>query len=196
MSDWSALAFFTTLSTCEMPAGLNTTNTTTTVARANWNAAAGANSYTLRYRVTSPPGSDLWKAATGTGKWLTPLTLGTDYSYEVRSVCTSGNSAWSATETFSTPASKEATIGDVGISSVSLYPNPVHDFIFINYKMEPGQAPRLEVFDMLGRVAISQSLDSGEGTLRLETGSLASGHYLLKIRNGNEMLTKRFLIIE
>jgi hypothetical protein len=194
-SAYSALDFFTTLDACSVPTGQNVTNVSPTFVRTNWNVATGALSYTLRYRVTSPLGADVWKVAAGAAKWLTGLTPATAYSYEVRSTCATNNSAWSATEAFSTNAPKAGSGLVERNISLHLFPNPADEFIYVNYEMSSSDGAELTVFDVYGKMVLQRDLSASQGTVRLLTESWAAGHYLLKMQNGMEVITKRFVIL-
>lgn len=87
--------------TCVTPTGLSATSITNTTATLNWGTASGANSYNIQYRKT---GTTTWTATTSatTSKAITGLTQGTQYEFQVQSVCTSTSSAYSASFNFTT----------------------------------------------------------------------------------------------
>lgn len=87
--------------TCVTPTGLSATSITNTTATLNWGTASGANSYNIQYRKT---GTTTWTATTSatTSKAVTGLTQGTQYEFQVQSVCTSTSSAYSASFNFTT----------------------------------------------------------------------------------------------
>lgn len=86
---------------CVVPTGLTASSITTTSATLNWSSASGANSYNIQYRAT---GTSTWTATTSTttSKAISGLTQGTQYEFQVQSVCTAGTSAYSASTTFLT----------------------------------------------------------------------------------------------
>ncbi len=87
--------------TCVTPTGLSATSITNTTATLNWGTASGANSYNIQYRKT---GTTTWTTTTSstTSKAVTGLTQGTQYEFQVQSVCTSTSSAYSASFNFTT----------------------------------------------------------------------------------------------
>lgn len=90
--------------TCNVPDGLNATGITTTAATLNWNAATGAVSYNIQYRMV---GAGVWNTTTSatTSKMISGLNASTNYEFQVQSDCGSGNtSAYSASSNFSTNA--------------------------------------------------------------------------------------------
>lgn len=86
---------------CVVPIGLNTTSITTTSATLNWTTASGANSYNVQYR---PTGTSTWIPTTSftTSEDISALTEGTQYEFQVQSVCTAGSSAYSSSSNFTT----------------------------------------------------------------------------------------------
>lgn len=86
---------------CVVPTGLTASSITTTSATLNWSTASGANSYNIQYR---PTGTTTWIAATSTttSKAISGLTQGTQYEFQVQSVCTAGSSSYSSSSTFIT----------------------------------------------------------------------------------------------
>lgn len=102
-SAYTASATFTTTGTapCTAPATLTTTAVTTTTATFGWSAASGATSYSIQYRIV---GAATW--STGTSATTTyaasGLTAGSNYEWQVATVCSSGTSAYSASATFTT----------------------------------------------------------------------------------------------
>ncbi|WP_052732629.1 GEVED domain-containing protein [Hymenobacter terrenus] len=86
---------------CGVAAGLNASALSSSGATVAWTAVSGATSYNVRYRNTS---TTTWTSttSTSTSKALTGLTASTNYEFQVQTVCSSGNSAFSASATFTT----------------------------------------------------------------------------------------------
>ena len=85
-----------------VPTGVSTLGVTATGASVNWTAVSGA-TYDVRHRAT---GTSSWttSAVSGTSTSLSGLSASTQYEVQVRSKCSSGNSAYSASVNFTTPA--------------------------------------------------------------------------------------------
>jgi len=90
--------------TCDAPAGLSSSNITSSSATLSWSAVSGASTYDIRIR----PAGGSWTTTTGitgTSYNATGLTASTTYEFQVRTQCTNGlTSAWSATASFTTQA--------------------------------------------------------------------------------------------
>ena len=108
-----------------VPTGVSTTGVTSTGASVNWSAVSGA-TYDVRYKAVS---ASSWttSAVSTTTKALSGLSASTQYEVQVRSKCSSGNSSYSASVNFTTPAvtisycaSKGASVNDEYIQKVVL----------------------------------------------------------------------------
>lgn len=105
-SNWSSSAFFQTAGAvaCEIPTGRTTNNITYTSATLNWDAMAGAVSYSVRYRFTN---EWIYVGSPTNSLVLNGLIPDTQYRWEVRSICTvdeSVKSPWSGVIFFNTLA--------------------------------------------------------------------------------------------
>ncbi len=99
-----ATSTFTTsaASSCGVPAGFSVTNITFNSATINWGAVSGATKYTLQYKKSTVTSWTSVSNITTTYKALTSLTQAMTYNYRVLSVCSTGSSAYSATNSFTT----------------------------------------------------------------------------------------------
>lgn len=76
---------------------------------------------------------------------------------------------------------------------IKVFPNPVSSEEFYISGMFSKDA-RLAIFNTLGR-AIPVRFVSGENQIRVYTGSLADGFYIIKLMDGNRVFTSKILII-
>lgn len=100
----SSSAFSTSAPPCFTPSGLAASSVTYNSATLNWTAIAGVTSYLVNYRIV---GSASWITVTSatSSKALTGLTSLSNYEFQVKSDCGSGNtSAFSTVADFVTPA--------------------------------------------------------------------------------------------
>ncbi len=99
-SNFSPSSTFTTLQLCPLPANLSSSSVNTTGATLNW-TSSGANSYNIKYR---PSGNSTWTNTTSTtnSKVLSGLLSSTTYEFQVLSVCSTVNSAFTSSQTFTT----------------------------------------------------------------------------------------------
>jgi hypothetical protein len=103
-STWSALDFFTTIQIvgCAVPSGITLTDISNNTVKVNWGAVSGAVNYTVRYRVKDSPDAFTEKSASNNFKWLTELTRGGEYEYQIRTNCSGESSAYTALAYFAT----------------------------------------------------------------------------------------------
>ena len=96
-----------TVVACNTVTGQTTTAITANTATFNWTAATGANSYNIQYRIV---GTTTWSTGTSTTASYNAagLTAGSNYEWQVQTVCSSGSSAFTASATFSTTAACNA----------------------------------------------------------------------------------------
>ncbi len=89
------------VSSCGAPTSPTTSGITTSSATFSWAAASGATSYNIQYQVV---GAGSWTTATsGTNSYTAnSLVSGTNYQWQVQSVCSSGPSTFTTANTFAT----------------------------------------------------------------------------------------------
>jgi PKD repeat protein len=87
--------------TCSVPQNLNAADITETSATLNWGAVALADYYEYRYKQTS---SSTWTTNTtsSTSVGISGLSPGTEYEFQVKTVCASGSSNYSSSAYFTT----------------------------------------------------------------------------------------------
>lgn len=74
--------------------------------------------------------------------------------------------------------------------SVSLFPNPSSDYVFLNLGNSDSPV-NVELFDMQGRLV--SSLKSTETLLKWETASLAKGLYLFRVHKGEQVEMRKWV---
>ena len=77
---------------------------------------------------------------------------------------------------------------DTILNDVIMYPNPASSILNI----ENAENSSIDVYDLLGRVILSKNNISLNQ--QLNVSSLTSGTYLIKITNGNQVKTDKFII--
>ncbi|HET9057414.1 MAG TPA: fibronectin type III domain-containing protein, partial [Chitinophagaceae bacterium] len=91
-----------TTPTCGVPTNVTATSITNNSATISWTAVTGVVSYDLQYKTSSTATWTTIAGITTTSQNLSGLTGGTIYNYQLRTNCTSSNSAYSATQNFTT----------------------------------------------------------------------------------------------
>jgi N-acetyl-anhydromuramyl-L-alanine amidase AmpD len=95
---------FTTLNPCVATTTLNKSYIGTSSVNLNWSAVSGAAGYILEWK---PASATTWTNVSVTNNYTSifSLSASTSYNWRITTVCAGGNSAASATQTFSTRAS-------------------------------------------------------------------------------------------
>jgi hypothetical protein len=80
-------------------------------------------------------------------------------------------------------------------ASLSIYPNPAQDQIFINLKSSSHGLSSIVVFDMIGQQVLSMT-EAPRNQIQLNIASLPSGIYLLKVTDAQSKIRQTKFIIE
>ena len=80
----------------------------------------------------------------------------------------------------------------------NVYPNPTSGDVFIAFELSTVQAVMLRIFDLQGRMVLSQEVlgMEGDNTLPLRLGGFAPGMYLLDFQSGDLRVQKRLVVQE
>jgi len=81
------------------------------------------------------------------------------------------------------------------VKEISLFPNPVQNELTISLQDESSENLVVEIIDASGRVALKQSLKSGNAIYSLDTSRLQNGNYLIRIQGNNIQHSKSFVKI-
>ena len=162
--------------------------------RVSWNPVPGATEYEVRYRVE---GFVNWTtlSTTSTSVLIWRLAPSTTYEYQIRALCASGWSDYTA-DTFTTNAARlGADNATNAIEVVELYPNPTTDLLVLELQSVLATQTRIRVYDVLGREVLNRALrlESGANRLELNVSEFSAGYYLLSIQQGTEQITKGFV---
>ncbi len=78
-------------------------------------------------------------------------------------------------------------------SGVSLYPNPAKNWIFIDIGNETKYV-HFQIFNRNGVLLKENSFESGN-QYRINTSDFPAGIYILKINSENEVITRKFTVL-
>jgi hypothetical protein len=127
-------------------------------------------------------------------RYLDPsVEAGLEYAYELEAVTLNG-----AKERFG-PV-KVVAMGEAKPATFTLaqnYPNPARRSTTVAFTLaEPGNAT-VDVFDLSGRkvATLTKICGAGENALALDTGNLAAGVYVYRLRSGNYVATRRLSVV-
>lgn len=80
-----------------------------------------------------------------------------------------------------------ASVDNIFASKVSVYPNPVNEFVKISSSVEIN---KVEVYNLLGKKVISSSKINNNN---IDVSSLAKGVYIVKLTSGDSVATKKIV---
>lgn len=100
-----------------------------------------------------------------------------------------------------TPTSipKEELNVDLGIVLHPNYPNPFNPVTEIRWTLNAGRQMRLSISDILGReiaVLVDGVMPAGEHRVSFDAGGLASGVYVMRLQAGDQVLTRKMVLVK
>jgi len=179
---------------CAVPTAIFVNMITSSSAKINWTAVAGATKYQIQYR---PVGGGAWlkKNATTISKNLTGLLPNTVYQYKVKTICDGSSSAFSPIANFTTLPLRSNAIYDLP-ESVEIYPNPNTGLfqIFIAHKMAGDVV--IEAYNILGMKIYDQTFyePAGNNTIEIVLPEFSNGEYIIRIETSEFTTTKRVVV--
>jgi uncharacterized repeat protein (TIGR01451 family) len=97
------------------------------------------------------------------------------------------------TNTFNTEFVAQLGINDFENGDFVFYPNPVADFITISAK-NTGSVANIAVYDVLGKLIVSEKPTSAASTQTIDLSSLSRGVYLLEVTSDSNLkVVKKFV---
>lgn len=168
---------------CATPSNAWTDNITETAATLNW-TDMGATSYTVRYMKAGD--EDYIEVANITTNTydLAGLEEGTQYFWNVKSVCVEGTaeSDWSSQQHFTTTSTVDTTgINDIDLSAMNVY-SYGNDIYVVNNSNE--QIKDVQVYDMNGRVIFRGMAESNPTVINV---AAANGLYVVRVVTENNV---------
>ncbi|NCS68098.1 T9SS type A sorting domain-containing protein [Candidatus Peregrinibacteria bacterium] len=80
------------------------------------------------------------------------------------------------------------------VAFLTFYPNPVKETLYVKRNYNTSGEFMIRVFDVQGRLVLSETLPSGMSTKKLEVITLKKGTYLLHVSQGLSYQTEQFVI--
>jgi len=158
---------------------------------------------------TTPVGDDTFHRPDDNTQWTkvnTSLITGTSpYSYTDRTVAPETNYEYKLETVVSdkseTIGTTYATSGNGTPSSfeiTSIYPCPANDFINCIFSVPSGNIINISIYDISGRIVSKSFVNVDKPSItevKINTGELSNGVYILTATTETEIATKRFVIV-
>ena len=150
----------------------------------------------LHTNFTLSPGGEYVGLYAANGDLIDSLTyeaLGTNQSYGYSNEVDGELMVFE--EGFTTPNASNATssISSVNRVELNVYPNPANDLVQLTFAGLT-ESIQLNVFDITGRMVMQQSLNGNINQAQLNTASLPSGAYLIRVGSGKERAYKKLIV--
>ncbi len=83
------------------------------------------------------------------------------------------------------------------ISQLSYFPNPAHQYLNIQYELKTASRIQMSIMDVSGKLRMSKEIPVQEGIRdeQLDISSLDNGFYILRLNDGNDNISVKFVKI-
>jgi len=123
------------------------------------------------------------------------VTSGNEYSYRIQAI--------SYKTCLNSDYSNIASITITGVENVSnnsstfsIFPNPVQDILYINFSNEHSKNISIEIYNELGFSVFTQNIGKEQCfPVCINTNEFSLGTYYLILKTGNEVVSKKFIVI-
>ncbi len=99
-------------------------------------------------------------------------------------------------KSFHSPPKPESIVGILSGYKILLAPNPAKSFVNVSVKAKENEKFSLALYDMSGKKILSKQVYGTDFSVRIEMGHLASGVYLMDVRNETGMTIQAFKIVK
>lgn len=180
---------------CAPPSGLSVSNIVGSSADFSWNSTNGAFSYEVRLKTTN---TQNWAVIAAPSTQFSALNLEDCKNYEtqVRSVCATAKSEWSASTFFMSDCVESINNTTQVIDYVAVTPNPFSDNIFISFYSSVNSAAKIKIIDVNGKIKSQKNehIRVGEQLIKIpELSHMADGIYFLNILTGNGQISAKLV---
>lgn len=180
---------------CDPVSMVDTTLVDTTIANIAW-AETMADTYQLRFREFD---TEDWVTINNiniTSHTLINLMPSTTYEVQVRSICGTSFSDFSASLIFETDAIPTNTTNIPLLNNWTIAPNPVHEVAILQLNLKATENLQIEVIDVNGRLVYQlpfQSFTAGTHSLEIASLDWQVGVYFVQLQSDNSILSRRLI---
>jgi len=168
----------------------------------DWDDMADASGYDIRVRAS---GSSNWSTFTSSNSNITVegFSNGTDYEWEVRTNCSTGDSSYSSCTFTYVSRGSNVTCGAgssayqpnrVGIEEVKMSPNPVSSFLLIEILNPQSEDYKLQISNAVGQRIYSAQMTNVKSWIEVDVQGFDTGLYFMTIFNGENKTTQKIFV--
>jgi hypothetical protein len=196
ISDWSDVWSYTTKSAVTLKTPKNDATDIASCPLYTWEEIVGSSGYQIMIDSDPEFSNAVDKIVTKPSyQCQTPMQRNTVYYWKVRAASTQDTTAWSEVWSFKT----EGYIGvdeEFGDESVTIYPNPNKGTFSLNIYSFKQEEVNIAVTDLTGKVVYQELIysNSGDNKKEINLTNLQNGLYLVSVRKGNEVVTKKLFV--
>lgn len=192
---------------CIKPFNVSASNITANDAVVNWDTLIVADSFRVRYWPSADPGAYKYAIVAGgsPGSYVSNLIIdkmlpGTQYNYQVKTICSGVSSVYSDFGTFTTDVLRVANVEkeEVVVSELTIAPNPARSDAQIHFTSKTNGMEVLRVIDNTGRMVLNRTLSVNQGanTIQLESSNFETGVYTVMIIGSTGVQKLRFIVTQ
>jgi len=182
---------------CNTPPNIILDGVFDTTAFVSWSENPSAISYQFRYKHVNSSALE-WNVITSNNTFfnMDDLDICEDYLYQVRTICDTGLSSFSAPSYFTTECLTNTTSEEDAQKTVRVYPNPFSDFIKIEFGGPySGDVISVEVYHISGQL-VKQRQFSNAASVELSLKGNPEGIYFVEITDGVERWVEKVVLVE
>jgi len=191
---------FTTLA-CPAPTGLTVGSVTNTTAQVSWSWVGGT-SYRVEYKAASAVNwTVLAELNQGTSSFITGLTAGTNYQWQVRTNCgNSGSSIYMASQFATTGALNTGNISQQGMmmetSDWKVFPVPAKGYLNFSFSSATQGKADVLITDLSGRTVKKEPVQviNGANNMRIDLNGIRPGMYLLRMAGKDNSRVSKIIV--
>ncbi|MEM9823962.1 MAG: T9SS type A sorting domain-containing protein [Bacteroidota bacterium] len=79
------------------------------------------------------------------------------------------------------------------VNDIRIFPTKATNFITIDLAEAAETATQIDVFDLLGRLALSNQMGAASNQTQIDVSNLEKGHYFIRMEMDGQLITKRFI---
>ena len=180
-SGWASATATTSGAVCATPTGFFVDTISCTYSTFEWNAVAGASSYSFLYRVN---GSSTYtkKIVTGTQYHLSGLIPAGDYCAKIAAICGAGDTSAYTTEQCWEQNYTNCRVAFEAAAGLKVFPNPSYGDFKMQYQAHAGDVAQIIIRNAVGQVVYQVSQVSSDGNNEQSISLKQKGLYIVQLK--------------
>ncbi|MFU8842990.1 MAG: T9SS type A sorting domain-containing protein [Bacteroidales bacterium] len=196
-SQWSDAWSFTTLNTLGLVSPANGSYVNDQFPTVSWQTITGTQGFELWYDITNgfdDPEIIYTEGNIYSYKVIDMLTMNQIYYWKVRAFNDGDTTLWSPTWNFTVGVQNVTEL--LSDKSISIYPNPAKESLTLQLNSNHFNAVEVKISNLLGQMVFNDKLifDHQGATKTINLDLMDSGLYIIQIRTGESVLSRKIII--